>query len=65
MIEIREQWIEKLKKIRNEEFVSISEQASDIGVNYVTYRKIIDPDIPPVSMSVMKKVKRYLDTKEE
>lgn len=63
MLKIRKEWIEILEKIRAEEFLGAMEQAEEMKVNYITYKKLMDPDIPPLSMNVLRKVRDYIERK--
>ncbi len=65
MLKTRSEWIERLEEIRKEELLGPMEHASEIGINYVTYKKLMDHQIPPLSMSVLRKVRDYLEMKEE
>ncbi len=61
----RQEWIEVLEKIRNEELLGAMEQAEEMNINYVTYKKLVDPSIPPLSMTVLRKVRDYIESKNE
>ena len=65
MLRTRKEWLDILEEIRKEELLGYMEQAQEIGINYVTYKKIIDPSVPPVSMSVLRKVRDYIESKED
>lgn len=65
MLKTRKEWIERIEEIRKEELLGAMEQSIEMGINYVTYKKIMDPSIPPVSMSVLRKVRDYVESKEE
>ncbi len=64
MLRTREEWLVRLEEIKRNELLGPMEQALEIGINYVTYKKIMDPATPPVSMSVLRKVRDYIESKE-
>ncbi len=65
VLKTRQEWIEVLEKIRNEELLGAMEQAEEMNINYVTYKKLVDPSIPPLSMTVLRKVRDYIESKNE
>ncbi len=65
MLQMRKDWIEELARIRQEELLGTMEQAREMNINYVTYRKLLDPSVPPVSMSVLRKVRDYIASKQD
>jgi hypothetical protein len=64
MLKLRESWLTKLEEVRNEKYLSRADFCEEIGVNHLTYGKLIDLAIPPVSLRTIRKVKEYLEKQE-
>jgi hypothetical protein len=65
MQKIRQEWIQKLEKRREYEMLGMVDFAKEIGIQFITYKKLIDPSIPPLSMSTLRTVRNYLEMIEE
>ncbi len=65
MKKLREEWQANLEKIRIDQMISVNEFCKQLGVNYLTYHKLIDPVIPPVSLTTMRKLRDYFNKLEE
>ena len=63
----KQEWIFKLEKIRDEKMMSIMDLCRDMGISYMTYRKLIDPemDIDILAYTTMRKIDAYVRKTEE
>lgn len=58
----KQEWVARLEQARRDQMIAITDQCRDIGISYMTYRRLLDPDIDIgiLSYSTMRKIDAYL-----
>jgi hypothetical protein len=64
MVQTRKDWVRKLEAQRNSQLLGLVEFAKLLGVQYITYKKFIDPTMPSLSLSTLRKMRDYVENLE-
>lgn len=61
-LETRRHWAEMLEADRKEKMISLVDYSKEIGIQYLTYKKLIDESNPPMSYFTLRRVREYVDS---
>lgn len=60
----RAEWAKKLEELRFNKMISLVDFAKEIGISFITYKKIIDNQDYVLSYCTLRKIQEYLEAEE-